>query len=61
MKRWSQIFERVVLDEVELDVFILLAFAGSGIGWAEQIQLGAAVGLSGLSGGRVHDLFRCPV
>ena len=55
----QQIFERVVLDEVELDVFIPLAFAGSGIGLAEQIQFRAAVGLR-LSGGRVRDFGQLP-
>jgi hypothetical protein len=54
----QQIFERVVLDEVELDVFIPLAFAGYGIGLAEQIQLAAALGLSGLSGGRLRGVIR---
>ena len=56
----QQIFERVVLDEVELDVFIALAFAGCGIGLAEQIQFRAAVGLGGLRGGRVRDCGQIP-
>src|SRR5262245_57255637 len=35
-----EIFERVVVDEVELDVFVSTAFAGGGIGGAKQVELG---------------------
>lgn len=42
-----QLLERIVVDEVELNVFVAPAFSGLGVGAAEQIQAGMRVTLVG--------------
>ncbi len=39
-----QFFDGVVVDQVELDVFIAAGFASGGIGFIEEIEVGAAFG-----------------
>ena len=38
-------FERVVVDQIELNVFVAAALAGLHVGLAEEIQLGALLAM----------------
>ena len=40
-----EFFERVVIDEIELNVLVAAALSGGGVGFAEEVELDAAVGI----------------
>ena len=53
-----EFFEGVVIDQIELDVFIAPGFAGGGVGLAEEIELCTGGG-GGLCGGLLFGWGAC--